>query len=101
MTARAASECLRRATRYYSARGIVAGWPETPRGSVYESPVRPLPHAPKPEKQRRLSLRKLDLVASFCLRVIDSNPEHWEALIHFFSTCPGAVPDSRVLDTKP
>jgi hypothetical protein len=44
------------------------------------------------EKQRRLSAGNPDLVASFCRRIIDSDPEHWETLLRFYSTCPGAVP---------
>ena len=52
--------------RLMIARGIEAGWPRRLCGSVHESPVRRLPHAPQ-RKARRPSSE------TGCLRVKDSN----------------------------
>ena len=45
---------------------------ETPCGSVHESPMRHLPHAPK-RKARKTKFRAWDPLANFGLRVKDSN----------------------------
>jgi hypothetical protein len=62
---------------------------ETPCGSVHESPVRPLPHAPKRKATKtRLSSGNLGLLAEFLSARLDSNLKHWETLLQV--TCRGA-----------
>ena len=66
---------------------------ETPCGSVHESPVRPLPHAPKRKSNEDQVQGIWASSRNFCPRVIDSNLKHWETLLQV--TCRGAVPGRK------
>ena len=85
--------------RHMIARGIEAGWPRRlaarftrARCGTYRTRLG--------EKARRPSSGNL-LIASFCPRVIDSNPEHWETLLQFLSTSLGTVPGQFGLQSAP
>jgi len=47
------------------------------------------------EKGTKINFGEFGPRRVLCLRVVDSNPEHWEALLQFCSTCPGAGPQIR------
>lgn len=51
---------------------------ETPRGSVYESPLRHWPHA---RKRKKPPMLELDFLARIRLRVIDPDLKHGKTLL--------------------
>ena len=68
---------------------------ETLRGSVYESPVRRLPHAQKRRSSENLSSGNPHFLVSVCLRVIDLDLKHRKTLLQFFSTCSSTFPSGK------